>query len=290
MGTSKKLLGVIAGSEAHSLLEKGFDGEEIAVEPTPYGKPQPVFRITDGEAEFLVLCRHGTEGYAISAPFVNYRANIWALKSLGVTHIIAWSGPGAINPEYKVGSYVLPDDLLDETRNRAQTFFENTGLGFIRQNPVFCPTLSNVLESVLRDIGAQYGRGATYVVTEGPRLETPAEIRKFKSFGADLVGMTLAPEVFLAKELEIHYAAICYVTNAAEGGKSDFKPGVLFEGLASEKDKSAARAALERFPDIMRAVSAGLSGTEQTCACDMAMERYRKRGLVGEDFRTWIKR
>ncbi|TET33334.1 MAG: phosphorylase [Planctomycetota bacterium] len=289
MAEATKQLGIIAGSEAHSLLEGGLGGEPVQVEPTPFGEAQPVFRVKKDDTAFLVLCRHGTGGYNISAPFVNYRANIWALKSLGVTHVIAWSGPGAINPEYAVGSYVIPDDLLDETRSRAQTFFENTGLGFVRQSPVFCPTLSDILAGILGNLEAEFTRGATYVVTEGPRLETPAEIRKFKMLGADLVGMTLAPEVFLAKELEMHYAAICYVTNAAEGGKSDFKPGVLFEGLASENDKAAAHAALERFPEIISEAARKLAGFGQSCSCDHAMERYRRRGIIGEDFRTWIK-
>ena len=190
-----------------------------------------------------------------------------------------------------IGQYVLPDDLLDETKRRTYTFFEGLGIGFVRQNPVFCPELLVNASTVLSDLDAEHRDTATYVCTEGPRLETPAEIRKYKAFGGDLVGMTLVPEVFLAKELEMCYMPICYVTNYAEGIKpSRFVPGVLFEGLISDEQRRIVDAAVGRFPEIIRELVSRLSSRERTCACGRLMERYRRRGDIGEDWHTWVER
>ncbi len=285
-------IAVIGGSGAYTLLQNGsFTGERVGSIGTPFGESQPVYRFAVSDVEFLFLSRHGEKGYQVSAPFVNYRANIWALKELGAARIISWSGPGAIDDSLTIGQYVLPDDLLDETKRRAYTFFEGLGIGFVRQNPVFCPQLRASASAVLSDLDALHRDTGTYVCTEGPRLETPAEIRKFKMLGGDLVGMTLVPEVFLAKELEMCYMPICYVTNYAEGIRaSRFVPGVLFEGLLSDDEKCAVDAAVNRFPEIIRELVAAVSGQERTCACGRLMERYRRRGDIGADWRTWIER
>ncbi len=237
--------------------------------------------------EVYFLSRHGEEGYSVSAPFVNYRANIWALKELGVSRIVAWSGPGAIDPSIPIGDMLVPGDLIDETRGRATTFFEGLGIGFIRQNPVFCPCLSSRLREVIE---SRYGHCRTddvYVCTQGPRLETRAEIRKFAAYGATLVGMTLVPEAFLAKELEMCYCPICYVTNYAEGVVDrPYRPGELFEGLLSADERSAVDAAVAALPDI--ALEALATPCDNQCLCNQSMERYRRRGDIGDDWHTWV--
>ncbi len=226
----------------------------------------------------------------MSAPFINYRANIWALKSLGMARIVVWSGPGAIDPTLRVGQFMLPDDLIDETRARAYTFFEGLGIGFVRQSPVFCPDLRGVVSETMSVLGSECRDGGTYVCTEGPRLETPAEVRKFRILGGDLVGMTLVPEVFLAKELEMCYVPICYVSNYAEGVRPrDFAPGMLFEGLLSDEEGHAVDEAVNRFPEIVGAVVKTLARRERSCMCGRLMERYRRRGDIGPDWRTWIE-
>ncbi len=285
-------IAVIGGSGAYALLRNGsFSGELLGAVSTPFGESRPVHRFAASDAEFLFLSRHGETGYEISAPFVNYRANVWALKELGAARIIAWSGPGAINDTLAIGQYVLPDDLMDETKRRTYTFFEGLGIGFVRQNPVFCPDLREAASSVLSIIDAPHRTEGIYVCTEGPRLETPAEIRKYGMLGGDLVGMTLVPEVFLAKELEMCYMPVCYVTNFAEGIRPRrFVPGVLFEGLLSSDEKRAVDDAVNRFPEIIRALVTSLSGQERKCACSRLMERYRLRGDIGPDWRTWIER
>lgn len=284
-------LAIIGGSQAYNLVQKGcFSGERISAVNTPFGESQPIFRLHIDEGDVLLMSRHGEKGYSIAPSWVNYRANIWALKSMGVQKIVSWSGPGAIDEQLKIGQFVVPDDIIDETKNRRYSFFEGLGIGFVRQNPVFCPSLSKVITSTLEELGQQYKLGGTYVCTEGPRLETPAEIKKYKLIGADMVGMTLVPEVFLAKELEMCYASTCYITNYAEGIRArDFKPGLLFEGLLDSAEKEAVDAAVNEFPNIIK-VLVGKLNEESTCHCDRLMERYRKRGDIGSDWKTWINK
>ena len=279
---------IIAGSRGFLTLEKLKDSERLDPIPTPFGPSAPVHRSAVGGTEVLYLSRHGETGYTVSAPFVNYRANIWALKEMGAQRIVAWSGPGAIDPGIPIGDILVPDDIIDETRGRSSTFFEGLGIGFVRQNPTFCPELSEVLTSVVRSRLGHCRTEDVYVCTQGPRLETSAEIRKFASYGGTLVGMTLAPEAFLARELEMCYCPVCYVTNYAEGVvERPYEPGKLFEGLLSEEEKSAADRAAEMVPEI--ALEALLQcGSKRKCRCGLAMERYRQRGDIGSDWHTWI--
>lgn len=286
---------VIGGSQGFRFLGEGSHKERIGERDTPFGKSQPIYVFDKPGGGFLFLSRHGERGYSVAASFVNYRANIYALKDLGVKRILAWSGPGAIATEYKVGQLVIVDDIIDETRRRPATFYEHKGLGFVRQNPVFCPSVRGMLAGVLSDLGLEFVRGGTYVCTEGPRLETPAEIRMFKLCGAGLVGMTLVPEVFLAKELEMCYAALCYVTNYAEGlRETEFQPGVLFEGLSDEDERNTVETTVAEFPRIVEAVAAraaaGCASAEPPeCKCSRAMQRYRDRGDIGAEWHEWLK-
>ncbi|WP_163328440.1 MTAP family purine nucleoside phosphorylase [Desulfurobacterium thermolithotrophum] len=282
---------ILGGSGAYFLEKEAFGKivEKKQVD-TPFGLSNPIYKLKhENNFEFFFLSRHGEKDYEITAPFVNYRANIYAAKSLGVERIVAWTGPGSMREDFKPGDYVIPDDLLDFTRNRKYTFFENGGLGFVRQNPVFCPEIRKVLNSVLKTFGFNYHCGGTYVCTEGPRLETPSEIKMFKQMGGELVGMTLIPEVFLAKELEICYGALCYVTNYAEGIKPySFKSGVLFEGMLTEEQKKQVDLAVSNFPKIMKKVVEVLVSKERNCPCKSLMERYRLKGRIGENWKEWI--
>ncbi|MDI6827217.1 MAG: MTAP family purine nucleoside phosphorylase [Armatimonadota bacterium] len=287
----EELLAVIGGSQAHTLIRSGsIFGERIGSVQTPFGESQPIYRILDGDINYLFLSRHGEEGYRVSATFVNYCANIWALKELGAGRVIGWSGPGAINTNLRLGQFVLPDDVIDETKRRTYTFFEGMGVGFVRQNPVFCSDLQDVALKAMVKLGLDIRLGGTYVCTEGPRLETPAEIRKYKLFGADMVGMTLVPEVFLAKELEMCYVPICYITNYAEGVRnSDFVPGELFEGLLTSDEQKVVEESVNQFPSIIAEIARLLKGRERNCNCPHLMDRYRKRGDLGPDWHSWVK-
>jgi len=282
---------IIGGSAGFRFIERREGLERLGPISTPFGESAPIYRGTNSGVDFLYISRHGEHGYSTTASFINYRANIWALKDLGVERIVAWSGPAAIDPAIEIGEIVVPGDLVDETKHRDHTFFEGLGIGFVRQSPTFCPQLSGALASAAR---ARFGRCRAedvYVCTEGPRLETAAEIRKFASYGGTLVGMTLVPEVFLAKELEMCYAAICYITNYAEGvRKRPFRPGVLFEGLLDDSEAQAVDEAAAAAADLALSALKLTAGENRTCACPRLMERYRRRGDIGQDWRTWIRR
>ncbi|HHT9117511.1 MAG TPA: phosphorylase family protein [Candidatus Hypogeohydataceae bacterium YC38] len=282
---------VIGGSQAYALMGKGaIKGRRLGERQTPFGPSQPLYLLRANTTEFLFLSRHGEKGYEVSAPYVNYRANIFALKDAGARKIVAWSGPGAISRGFSIGQYVIVDDVLDETRGRCSTFFEKGGLGFIRQNPVFCPSLRRLLSETLKRLELGFTDQGTYVCTQGPRLETPAEVRKYASFGGKLVGMTLVPEVFLAKELEMCYAALCYVSNYAEGVVDrPFRAGELFEGLSNSEEGRRVTQAVAQFPRVIAELAEVLVKAQEPCDCGSAMQRYKKEGRIGEDWRAWIK-
>ena len=163
---------LLGGSGAYALPE-GTLGERLSSRRvrTPYGLSNPVHLCENAGFRFLFLSRHGEKGYEKTAPYVNYRANIYAAKSLGVTRIVAWTGPGAISRKYRPGDLVLPDDLLDFTRNRPSTFYEGKGIGFLRQHPVFCERLRDALRSgaTRSEAGAKGGRSISGAPTPAPR-------------------------------------------------------------------------------------------------------------------------
>lgn len=280
---------VIAGSQGFRWID-GLTNRVRRIDPvrTPFGLSAPLHVVRCSDFELLVLSRHGESGYEVSAPFVNYRANIWALKELGVERIIAWSGPGAIDRNIEIGEIIVPADLIDETRGRPGTFYECRGLGFIRMNPVFCPEIATWLRDVVERRQGRCRDRDVYVCTQGPRLETAAEIRKFGLYGATLVGMTLAPEAFLARELEICYCPVCYVSNYAEGVvERPYVAGELFEGMLAPEEKAKVDAALAILPDIILEAFT-LLPEKRECPCSRSMERYRNRGLINDDWHTWI--
>jgi len=284
---------VIGGSSAYLLRKESF-GKVIKTFKleTPFGLTSSFYLIRHPEGfNFYFLSRHGEKDYDITAPFVNYRANIYGAKELGVKRIVSWTGPGSLKFQYRPGDFVVPEDLLDFTKGRKDTFFDNKGLGFVRQFPVFCPTVSEALKRALRELSLPFHEGGVYVCTQGPRLETPAEIRAFKTLGADMVGMTLSPEVFLAKELEMCYGALCYITNYAEGVKeAEFRAGELFEGMLSEGEKERVEKAVKSFPEVILKTLSILNRSPEVCSCSLLMERYRRKGKIGMDWRERVLR
>ncbi|HAP67357.1 MAG TPA: phosphorylase [Nitrospinae bacterium] len=288
----KDKFAVIGGSGAYNLLKgEGFGVDlECSKIFTPFGESAPIHRFRDKDLSFIFISRHGENGYEISAPFVNYRANIWALKECGVERIISWSGPGAINQKYSVGDFVIPHDIIDETRGREYTFFNGTGIGFIRQSHPFCTEIRDALSKALKETKGNYHNEGVYVCTQGPRLETGAEIRKYKLSGGDLVGMTLVPEAFLARELEMCYASVCYLTNYAEGVENrSYEEGELFEGMQNKGERERVDKIMLKFPEIIKAALKELLQMDRGCPCKNAMERYKRRGDISDDWRTWIR-
>ena len=188
----------------------------ITVE-TPYGSVEPVVgKLANRETVFM--SRHG-RGHATPPHLVNYRANIWALRKLGVRKILATAAVGSLSTNFRLGELVLLDQFLDFTKSRPPTFYEGgkQGVLHVDMTEPYCSAVRQVIMDASKQLGFAVKNGACYVCTEGPRFETPAEIRMFQSLGADLVGMTSVPEVVLARELGMCYASIGMVTNEAAG-------------------------------------------------------------------------
>jgi len=204
-------IGVIGGTGLYD-IEGLKDIEEVDID-TPFGKPSDT--ITIGKLEgvgIAFLPRHG-KGHRIMPTEIPARANIYALKSLGVEHIIAVNSAGSFKEKIKPGDLVIPDQLIDRTRSRADSFF---GEGIVAHIPFaepFCPDLSKILYEVAKETGASVHPRGTYVVMEGPAFSTRAESRLHRSWGADVIGMTALPEAKLAREAEICYAIIACSTD-----------------------------------------------------------------------------
>jgi 5'-methylthioadenosine phosphorylase len=184
---------------------------------TPYGSVEPVVGKL-ANSELVFMSRHGRD-HATPPHLVNYRANIWALRELGVQKIIATAAVGSLSSNFRLGELVLLDQFLDFTKSRPQTFYEGgeQGVLHVDMTEPYCSAVRQVIIDASEHLGFAVKNGACYVCTEGPRFETPAEIRMFQRLGAELVGMTSVPEVVLARELGMCYASIGMVTNEAAG-------------------------------------------------------------------------
>lgn len=256
---------------------------------TPFGMSGEIFLVEDTKSTYYLLARHGGGLTRPSPRKVDSRANIYALKDLGVQAIIGWGGGGAITHNMAVGDLVVLNDIVDQTHLRGDTFFEDSPLGYLRQFPVFCPSLRRICGEVLHEMKLVYHGAGVAAVTEGPRLETPAEVRMFSAIGAEIVTHTFAPEMFLARELEMCYSAICYIVNYAESGslRQPFVPGGLFGGLAPASQRlTGAVGAMGR---IVSAAAAGYESAENTCQCDSTMAANVKIHNLDKDWRKWIK-
>ncbi len=204
-------IGVIGGSALYSI-----DGltyiEKLDID-TPFGKPSDTITVGKlGEVRIAFLPRHG-KGHRLSPTEVPYRANIYALKSLGVGHIISVSAVGSLKKALKPGDLAIPDQLIDRTRNRVSSFFDGGIVAHILFAEPFCPTLSQILFKTAKEIDTTVHQGGIYVVMEGPAFSTRAESHLHRSWGASLIGMTALPEAKLAREAEICYATIAGVTD-----------------------------------------------------------------------------
>jgi 5'-methylthioadenosine phosphorylase len=184
---------------------------------TPYGEVRLRVGIYAGE-EVAFLPRHGAT-HSVPPHLINYRANIYALKVLGVERVLATTAVGSVNTTMKPGDFVLTDQFLDFTKGRPATFFDGGEQGVVHTDftEPYCPECRKVLIEAADRVGIAIHRTGCYVCTEGPRFETPAEIRMFATLGGDLVGMTNLPEVVLAREAGLCYATISMVTNFGAG-------------------------------------------------------------------------
>ncbi len=203
------------------ILGSGFEKalqpfETIEIE-TPFNfKKVIVSRAFISGVETLAVLRHGVK-HENPPHMVEYRANIWSLKKLGVERLLAVNTVGAINPIMKSGDLTVPNNLIDFTKRRHYTFYDVQPVTHVDFTKPYCEELRGLLVESARRLGETVWDRSTYVCTEGPRFETAAEIRMFRLLGADVVGMTGCPEAALARELGLCYASLCIVSNMAAG-------------------------------------------------------------------------
>lgn len=226
-----------------------WSGAELVSErdiKTPYGDSSARLRqIRYRDAEFCFLPRHG-DGHRLPPHKINYRANIWALKQVGIQSVLAVNAVGGIRDDCGSGVIVLPDQIIDYSYGREHSFYDggDGNLDHIDFGEPFCPLLREQLMAAAGRLSQPLVTGATYACTQGPRLETAAEVRRLARDGADVVGMTMMPEAALARELGLKYASVCLVVNPAAG-------------LSPEPITMA---------DIERVIAAGMTSVKQLLA------------------------
>ncbi len=209
---------VLGGSKLTSLPNMtNIRSETVS---TPYGAPSAAISIGSiGGREVAFLPRHGSP-HMFAPHSINYRANMWALKQLGATRVFSVATSGGIRPSFGAGDFVVPDQIIDYTRGRAETYFEGTDGRPVHHIDFTMPYHEDIRTAILRavkDAGEAAHDGGCYACFNGPRLETAAEIRMLAKDGCDLVGQTGMPEAALAVELELPYAALCPIVNPAAG-------------------------------------------------------------------------
>ena len=207
----KPILGVIGGSGLYDF--PALENIENIFPETPFGKPSApiaVGRLSGRKVAFLA--RHGI-GHTLTPTEVNYRANIWAMKMLGVERLVSVSACGSLREDFIPGEIVIPDQLFDFTKGRNRSFFGDGLVVHINTGDPFCKDLSTSLYQTVTAYGAKAHLGGSMITIEGPRFSTKAESNVFRSWGMSLVGMTTSPEAFLAREAEICYAVMAHVTD-----------------------------------------------------------------------------
>ncbi len=258
-------IGVIGGSGLYQ-MEGMTDVEEVAVE-TPFGKPSDGIAIGNVEGvPMAFLPRHG-RGHRISPTEIPVRANIWALKSLGVEWVISVSAVGSLREHIAPRDLVIPDQLFDRTKSRVNSFFEGGIVVHVTFAEPFCPTLSSLLYESASELGdVKVHQGGAYVCIEGPFFSTKAESKAYRSWGMDIIGMTALPEAKLAREAELCYATIACVTDYDVWHESE--ESVTVEMVISNLGANVANAQ-RILRNVAQKIPAGRSAN--TCECPGAL-------------------
>ncbi len=254
----KSEIAVIGGTGFERLFE---DARELYL-GTPFGVPPIIHAGKIHGKDTLFLPRHGRD-HSVPPHKINYRANIYALHKLGVKRIIATNAVGAINPDFKPGDIVVPHDIVDFTKLRHTTFYDGPPVTHVDLSHPYCPQIRRLLIETADKMEFNVQNKAVLICTEGPRYETPAEIRMFRLLGCDVVGMTGIPEAVLARELEICYSSICYVSNMAAG---------MQERLTiNENARARARPRIEQV--LIETIK--ILPKERDCPCATALKEAR---------------
>ena len=255
MAASTITIGIIGGSglDDPKLLS---DFKEVTVE-TPFGEPSsPITVGRIGGVGVAILSRHGRD-HAITPTKVPYRANLWALKSVGCTHILATTACGSLREGIRPNDFVFVDQFIDNTKHRPLTLFEDKVIHTAMAEP-FCPGLREIASRSADELGVRFHARGTVVTIEGPRFSTRAESRMFRAWGADVINMSTVPEVILARELGICYLAIAMATDY-DCWKDD-EPPVTCEIVLERMGKN-----VENVKRLLRSVIVRINFTDDTC-------------------------
>jgi 5'-methylthioadenosine phosphorylase len=258
--TSPADVAVIGGSGLYALLE---DAEEITVD-TPFGAPSDTITVaTVGDRRTAFLPRHGRD-HRFPPHRIPYRANLWALRSLGVRQVLAPCAVGGLRPELGPGTFVLPDQLIDRTSGRVQTYYDQGAVHVNFADP-YCPTGRAKVVAATERQGIAMHRTGTMVVVEGPRFSTRAESRWYTAMGGAVVNMTGHPEAVLARELALCYTAIALVTDLDAGVEGDH--GVTMEEVFRVFGENT-----ERLRTLLLEVVPTLPVGQGDCPCASAVD------------------
>ncbi len=284
---ARDVIGVIGGTGLGEALGT-LGGGEVRKVDTPYGPTSAPITLAEIEGQRVaLLSRHG-EGHMRNPTTVPYRANIWALKSLGVTHILASGAVGSLREDIAPKTLVIPDQVIDRTFRRASTFFDDLAVHVEFANP-FCTTLRNVLERAGTGFPARIHKGGTYVCMEGPQFSTRAESELHRSWGASLIGMTVMPEAKLAREAEICYALVALPTDY-DCWKPH--PATLDQAKLLEEILGNVKAATQNALELIRRAIPRIAETaDKPCACQsaLALAIWSDRSRISPETRERLK-
>jgi 5'-methylthioadenosine phosphorylase len=262
----QQVIGVIGGTGLGEALG-GLGGGEVREVETPFGRPSGPITLTEIEGQRVaLLSRHG-DGHMRNPSAVPYRANVWALKSLGVTHILASGAVGSLREEIAPRHLVIPDQVIDRTYRRAGTFFDELAVHVELASP-FCATLRNVLAKAGTGFPTRIHPGGTYVCMEGPQFSTRAESELHRSWGASLIGMTVMPEAKLAREAEICYALVALPTDYDCWRPH---PANLDQAKLIEEILGNVKAATQNALELVRRAIPRIAEIDKPCACQSAL-------------------
>jgi 5'-methylthioadenosine phosphorylase len=251
------MIGIIGGTGIY----EAKNAEEIRKDAvkTPYGETPEIKIVSFEGKEVAFLPRHG-KSHNVPPHKINYRANIFALKEIGVKRIISTNSVGSMNETLSPGDVVVPRDFLDFTKGRKSTFYDDRVVHVDFSHP-YCPEIRNALIKAA-DIKAKVFPTGVYACTQGPRFETPAEVKMIKNLGGDIVGMTGVPEVVLAREMEICYGSLCIVANFAAGIKEDKLTAIEVKDIVKKNE--------EMLGEIIARAVKGIPDVRE-CACGKAL-------------------
>lgn len=208
---NQPVLGILGGTGLYSMPDLTVLEEKIL--ETPFGNPSgPIVIGLLKEKSVAFLARHG-KGHTISPSEINFRANFYALKMLGVSRVLSINAVGSLREDYSPGDIVIPDQVFDFTKDRKRTFFSDGLVAHISVADPFCPQLSEDVFTSTKQTGVTVHRGGTFLTVEGPRFSTKAESKVFRNWGMSIIGMNTAPEAFLAREAEMCFAIMAHVTD-----------------------------------------------------------------------------